>query len=75
MYKKEMISAFYHEFRMINNEKYYYTILVDIEEQTLRKRLKNIFTFSNLPKNESEKLINNFISTKSLNEIINHKKK
>lgn len=57
MYEKEMISAFYYEFNIINDSKYHYTILLDIEEGTLRERLKNIFIFSNLSKNKSEKLI------------------
>lgn len=74
MYKEEMISAFYHNFFIINNYEYDLERLWNIEEGTLRERLKNLFIFSNLSTIESEKLIDNFFSTKSLNEIISHNK-
>lgn len=74
MYKEEMISAFYHNFFIINNYESDLERLWNIEEGTLRERLKNLFIFYNLSTIESEKLIDNFFSTKSLNEIISHNK-
>lgn len=74
IYQKEMIVVFYHLVRVVNQSYYNSHILENTEEKSLRKRLNNLFIFSNLSKSESKKLIDNFLLTKSLNSILYYNK-
>ena len=74
IYQKEMIVVFYHLVRVVNQSYYNSHILENTEEKSLRKRLNNLFIFSNFSKSESKKLIDNFLLTKSLNSILYYNK-
>jgi len=74
VYKTEMITVFYLVFETLNLYEYSLAKLLNTEEKILRKRMENVFTFSNFSTSESEILIDNFLSTKNLNEIVFYQK-
>ena len=74
-YKTEMIETFYHVLKTINDSEFHFEVLLKTEERYLRKRFENLFVFSDISPNESKKLIDNFLSTKTLNEILSYQNK
>ena len=72
IYQKEMIFAFYYLFKIVKDSYVDSDRLSSIKEESLRERLENLFVFSNLSKSESKKLIDNVLSTKSVNSILSY---
>lgn len=75
VYRKEMLAVFYSLFKTTNEYPYHLERLLNTRNKYLKKRFENLCTFSDLSTNETKKLIDNFLVTKSLNEIVSYLKK
>jgi hypothetical protein len=70
-YKKEILETFEYEFQRIKKSQFCLNdILSKTERSVFEERLLNVFLFSGISENKSKKLIDHFLLTESLDEIL-----